>query len=715
MSETEEGIKIHRDQLLECLVEFTKIHNRPMSVEALTQGLPVEDAMMTELFSVKNAKSGFTRAAERAGFKSRLVKKELKRFSSLLLPAILLLKDHGACILLSIDEEQQSARVLIPEMRLGEDTVSLEELEELYIGYAFLLKHQYHFDFKKHSVSHEKKGHWFWGTLARFKDIYVDVIIASILINLFVLATPLFTLNVYDRVIPNNATGTLWTLAFGVVFIFFMDTVLRTMRSHYLDIASQKGGIIMSSMMFEKVLNNKLDSKPKSVGYFAQNLKDFEGLNNFFSSVSMTVLIDLPFAIIFLVVIGWIAGIVVLVPLFTIILLLLNAYYVMRILKDNIQEMHDAYKLKNGILIESLGALETIKTLGTSGLAQWRWEETNGDIAVKNKKLQMRSHVIRNITDFLTKFNTIIVVIVSVYQIQSQSMTMGGLLAVMILTGKVVGSVRQIPSLLIQYESVRGTYKELQEIMDMPVEKDSEKSYIGMSCVEGNITFDHVSYSYPGEESLSIKDISFTIKAGEKVAIVGRMGAGKSTVQKLIMKLYEADEGSVLIDGIDIKQIEPADLRKGIVYVPQNITLFNGTIRENIAFRAPYSPDKQIIKAAQFSGCMDFINKHPQGFAMLVGEKGENLSGGQKQTVGIARAFLVPGNIILLDEPTNSMDGVTEKKFIANLKEHLADETLIVISHKNSILELVDRIIVMENGKIIMDGPKEEILGCLNG
>jgi ATP-binding cassette subfamily C protein LapB len=686
-----------------------------MSVEALTQGLPVEDAMMTELFSVKNAKSGFTRAAERAGFKSRLVKKELKRFSSLLLPAILLLKDHGACILLSIDEEQQSARVLIPEMRLGEDTVSLEELEELYIGYAFLLKHQYHFDFKKHSVSHEKKGHWFWGTLARFKDIYVDVIIASILINLFVLATPLFTLNVYDRVIPNNATGTLWTLAFGVVFIFFMDTVLRTMRSHYLDIASQKGGIIMSSMMFEKVLNNKLDSKPKSVGYFAQNLKDFEGLNNFFSSVSMTVLIDLPFAIIFLVVIGWIAGIVVLVPLFTIILLLLNAYYVMRILKDNIQEMHDAYKLKNGILIESLGALETIKTLGTSGLAQWRWEETNGDIAVKNKKLQMRSHVIRNITDFLTKFNTIIVVIVSVYQIQSQSMTMGGLLAVMILTGKVVGSVRQIPSLLIQYESVRGTYKELQEIMDMPVEKDSEKSYIGMSCVEGNITFDHVSYSYPGEESLSIKDISFTIKAGEKVAIVGRMGAGKSTVQKLIMKLYEADEGSVLIDGIDIKQIEPADLRKGIVYVPQNITLFNGTIRENIAFRAPYSPDKQIIKAAQFSGCMDFINKHPQGFAMLVGEKGENLSGGQKQTVGIARAFLVPGNIILLDEPTNSMDGVTEKKFIANLKEHLADETLIVISHKNSILELVDRIIVMENGKIIMDGPKEEILGCLNG
>jgi len=715
VSEIEEGIKIHRDQLLECLVEFTKIHNRPMSVEALTQGLPVEDAMMTELFSVKNSKSIFSRAAERAGFKSRLVKKELKRFSSLLLPAILLLKDHGACILLSIDAQEQTARVLIPEMRLGEDTVSLDELEELYIGYAFLLKHQYRFDFKRNIVSNEKKGHWFWGTLARFKDIYMDVIIASFLINLFVLATPMFTLNVYDRVIPNNATGTLWTLAFGVVFIFFMDTVLRTMRSHYLDIASQKGGIIMSSMMFEKILNNKLDSKPKSVGYFAQNLKDFEGLNNFFSSVSMTVLIDLPFAIIFLVVIGWIAGIVVLVPLFTIIFLLLNAYYVMRILKDNIQEMHDAYKLKNGILIESLGALETIKTLGTSGLAQWRWEETNGEIAVKNKKLQMRSHVIRNITDFLTKFNTVIVVIVSVYQIQNQAMTMGALLAVMILTGKVVGSVRQIPSLLIQYESIKGTYKELQEIMDMPVEKDSEKSYIGLSCVEGAITFDRVSYSYPGEESLSIKEISFTIKAGEKVAIVGRMGAGKSTVQKLIMKLYEADKGSVLIDGIDIKQIEPADLRKGIVYVPQNITLFNGTIRENIAFRAPYSTDQQIVKAAQFSGCMDFINKHPQGFSMLVGEKGENLSGGQIQTVGIARAFLVPGNIILLDEPTNSMDGVTEKTFINNLKEHLADETLIVISHKNSILELVDRIIVMENGKIIMDGPKEEILGCLNG
>jgi ATP-binding cassette subfamily C protein LapB len=494
-----------------------------------------------------------------------------------------------------------------------------------------------------------------------------------------------------------------------------MDTILRIMRSHYLDLASQRGGIIMSSMMFEKVLNNKLDSKPKSVGYFAQNMKDFEGLNNFFSSVSMTVIIDLPFAIIFLVVIAWIAGIVVLVPLFTIVLLLLNAYYVMRILKDNIQEMHDAYKLKNGILIESLSALETIKTLGTAGLAQWRWEETNGDIAVKNKKLQMRSHVIRNITDFLTKFNTVIVVIVSVYQIQQQSMTMGALLAVMILTGKVVGSVRQIPSLLIQYESIKGTYGELQEIMDMPVERSDDKSYIGLENLRGDIIFDNVSYSYPGEENMSIKNISFTIKAKEKIAIVGRMGAGKSTIQRLIMKLYEAEEGSVLIDGIDIKQIEPADLRKGIIYVPQNITLFNGTLRENIAFRAPHVSDQHIVKAAQFSGSMDFINKHPQGFEMLVGERGENLSGGQKQTIGIARAFLVPGSVILLDEPTNSMDGVTEKKFIKNLKEYLSDETIIVISHKNSILDLVDRIIVMENGKIIMDGPKDEIMGALNG
>jgi len=359
--------------------------------------------------------------------------------------------------------------------------------------------------------------------------------------------------------------------------------------------------------------------------------------------------------------------------------------------------------------------LETIKNLGTSGLAQWRWEETNGEIAVKNKQLQMRSHVIRNITDFLTKFNTIIVVIVSVFQIQDQQMTMGALLAVMILTGKVVGSVKQIPSMLIQYESVKGTYNELQEIMDMPVEKESDKSYIGIEELQGNVVFDNVSYSYPGEESMSIRDVSFTIKPKEKVAIVGRMGSGKSTMLKLIMKLYEAKEGSVLIDGIDIKQIEPADLRKGIIYVPQSIILFNGTLRENIAYRAPYVSDQRVVKAAKFSACMDFINGHPKGFDMMVGERGENLSGGQKQTIGVARAFLVPGNMILLDEPTNSMDGVTEKKFIKNLKEYLGDETMIVISHKNSILDLVDRIIVMENGKIIMDGPKDEILRSLNG
>ncbi len=716
MNEKESVNLENRDQLLESLVVFAKIHNVPISAEALTDGLPVEEGgLMPELFSVKNAKSGFTRAAARAGFRSRLVKKTLGRFSSLVLPAIILLKDHGACILLEVNVKDDTVRVIIPEVGTAEETMPIAELEEIYLGYAFLLKKQYHFDLKNHTVKHDKEEHWFWGTLGRFKDIYTDVLIASVLINLFILATPLFTLNVYDRVIPNNAVGTLWTLASGVLFIFFMDTVLRIMRSHYLDLASQRGGIIMSSMMFEKVLHNKLDSKPKSVGYFAQNLKDFESLNNFFSSVSMTVIIDLPFAIIFLFVIGWIAGIVVLVPLFTILLLLLNAYYVMRMLRGNIQEMHDAYKLKNGILIESLGALETIKTLGTSGLAQWRWEETNGEIAVKNKQLQMRSHVIRNITDFLTKFNTIIVVIVSVFQIQDQQMTMGALLAVMILTGKVVGSVKQIPSMLIQYESVKGTYNELQEIMDMPVEKESDKSYIGIEELQGNVVFDNVSYSYPGEESMSIKDVSFTIKPKEKVAIVGRMGAGKSTVQKLIMKLYEADEGSVLIDGIDIKQIEPADLRKGIIYVPQSITLFNGTLRENIAYRAPYVSDQKVVKAAKFSACMDFINGHPKGFEMMVGERGENLSGGQKQTIGVARAFLVPGSMILLDEPTNSMDGVTEKKFINNLKEYLGDETLIVISHKNSILALVDRIIVMENGKIIMDGPKDEILRSLNG
>ncbi|MBN2894520.1 MAG: type I secretion system permease/ATPase [Campylobacterales bacterium] len=702
------------DPLLQSLVIFTQIHNVPMSAEALVAGLPIEPGgLMPELFSVRSAKSGFARAAARAGFKSRLVKKELRRFSPLLMPVILLLREHDACILLSIDEAMQTARIIVPEVGAAEETIALEELEARYLGYAFLLKQEYHFDLLRQQVLHQTKQHWFWGTMARFKEVYIDVLVASLLINLFVLATPLFTLNVYDRVIPNNATGTLWTLATGVLFIYLMDTVLRILRSHYLDLASQKGGIIIASMMFEKVLNNKLDVKPKSVGYFAQNLKDFEGLNAFASSLSMTVLIDLPFAIIFLAVIGWIAGIVVLVPLITVVLLLLNAYYVMKVLKDNIRQMQDAHKLKNGILIESLSALETIKTLGTSGLAQWRWEETNGDIALKNKRLQMRSHVIRDITDFLTKFNTVVVVVVSVYQIQQHAMTMGALLAVMILTGKVVASVRQIPTLLIQYESVRGTYKELQEIMDMPVEKSEEKSYIGMSEIRGDIVFDNVSFAYRDEEKRSLRNLSFTIKAGEKVAIVGRMGSGKSTLLKLIMKLYEPQEGSVLVDGIDINQIEPADLRKNIIYVPQNVMLFNGTLRENIAYRAPHVSDSVIVRAAQFGGCMEFVNRHPKGFEMLVGEKGENLSGGQKQTVGIARAFLVPGSVILLDEPTNSMDGVSEKRFLDHLKTYLDDQTMIVISHKHAILELVDRIIVLDNGKIVMDGSKEQILGHL--
>ena len=707
----------HRyDPLLECLVIFAKLFNRPISIDALISGLPIEPGKAgPELFSIKSSKGLFSRVAKRAGFAARLIKRDLNELSGLLLPCILILKDRNACVLESIDRENNRARVIFPEVGEGEEWIELDRLEEEYIGFSFLLKRE----FKKRSrplrLIKAGESHWFWGTLARSKEIFMSVILASLLVNLFVVATPLFTMNVYDRVFPNDALETLWVLAVGVMVIYAFDAVIRYARTYLLEVAGKKSDIIMSSILFEQTLNLRMDQWPKSLGAFANNLRDFESIRSFFTASTIATLVDLPFAIIFLIVVAYIGGPVVAIPLVTISLLLIFSFSMIKPLRESIESTFEASANKNAHLIESLNNIQTIKTLGASHHSQWVWEESSGEIAAKSMRARMMSGSIQVVTNLLVQLNTVGIIIFGIYQIADLQLSLGGLIAVVMLSSRAVAPMGQIASLITTFEQTQTAYKTLDELMQQPVERSEEKQYVRRLSFEGGVELKSVDFSYPEVERLTLSDISLNINPGEHVGIIGKVGSGKTTITKLIVGLYGPTAGTVAIDGIDINQIDPADLRHHTGYLSQDVELMRGSIRDNLLFKDPHMDDERLIEVAKICGVDLFVNKLPLGFDTSVGEQGAWLSGGQRQSIALGRALLLDEPILILDEPTNSMDNTTEASIRKRLYDYTRDKTLILVTHKAPMLELVERLVVVDEGRIIMDGPKEKVLKALQG
>ena len=428
------------------------------------------------------------------------------------------------------------------------------------------------------------------------------------------------------------------------------------------------------------------------------------------ASSTLAVVGDMLVLFIFLGVVSILAGSMVFVPITVIIIVLIYTLAIRAPLQKSIEETHEAAANKNSVLIESLVNLETIKTMGAHGTAQWQWEEASGEIASKGLKSKILGTSIPAVTQFFVQLNTIALVAVGVYQIQDKNLTMGALIATVMLSSRAIAPVGQIASLITNYENTKTAYNGLDNIMQMPVERPEGKQFIQRAFLKGNIEFKNVTFRYPDEEKPALKNVSFKIKHGEKVGIIGKIGSGKSTIEKLILGLYEPQEGTILIDGIDIKQIDPADLRKNISYIPQDITLFKGTVKDNIVYKAPHSNDASIIRAAKISGVENFANRHPRGFDMSVGERGEGLSGGQRQSIAIARAFLVETPIVLMDEITNMMDSSSENEVIKNIKENIDDRTVILVTHKTSLLSLVDRLIVMDEGMVLLDDSKDSVI-----
>ncbi len=707
---------LRMDALLDCLVLFTKLYYKPFSAEALTAGLPIEPGKESpELFSINKAKGLFSRAAEKAGLKSSIIRRPLSQISPLQLPMIVLLSNQSACILDRFSDDGTQVKIIMPAEEAIESWVDTEDLEDEYIGFGFMIKKAFEYTDETSRTLHINQKHWFWSTLKLSAGIYKDVLLASFLINLFVLASPLFTMNVYDRVVPNNAIETLWVFAIGVSAIYLIDTFLKFTRTYLLESAAKKSDIIMSSIIFEKVLDLKMAHHPASVGSFASNLKDFDAIRSFLTNATMAAVIDLPFAIIFLVVISYIGGAIVLIPMTTMFLIIAYAFFIKTPLRASIESTHEASAKKSSILIETLSNIETLKTLGTLNQVQYKWEESTGEIAGKSLKSRMLSSSIPTITQLLIQLNTVMIIVYGVYLIQDFELSMGGLIAIVILTGRTLAPMGQVAGLMTNYEDTRTSYETLNEIISQPSERPNGKQFVQRPDFSGHIEFVDVTFSYPGTEVPALKNVSFIIEPGEHVAIIGRIGSGKSTIQKLILGLYEPDAGQILVDGIDIKQIDPADLRKNLGYVSQDIMLFRGTVKENITYRATHASDAAMIRAAQISGTAEFIKKHPRGYEMPIGERGQGLSGGQRQSIGIARAFLLDSPIMLMDEPSNAMDQLTESRLFESLTANLKGKTALFVTQKMTLLKIVDRVIVMNDGKIYIDAPKEEALKRLQG
>ena len=694
------------DPLTGCLVILTRLFHHPFSAQTLTAGLPLEDSRLSPDL--------FPRAAARAGLSSRVVRRQLDRISPLTLPAILLLSDGRACVVTAKTGPEEWTAIQ-PESGDGELTLTSAALAAEYTGYAIFSRPSFKFDSRAQDEAIPRHDHWFWGVLQHAWPLYSEVLLASLLINIFALITPLFAMNIYDRVVPNQAYETLWVLAIGVLIVATFDFVMKGLRGYFLDIAGKQVDTVLSATLFEKVLGLKTAARPQSVGGLANTLHEFDMFRDFITSATITTLIDLPFVLLFLVIVLWLGGWLILVPLLAIPAIIGTSLMLQRPLESTIRQSLRLGTQKQAMLIETLTGIESIKAIGAEGPMQRKWENIIGESGRLSIRAKLISSAVANLTALIQQYAYVLTIIAGVYLIFDHSLTVGGLIACSLLTSRILAPFAQIAGLITRYFQTLQALRGVDNIMQLPVERPPGKSFINRPEIRGDIEFRGISFAYPGNDVPALNNISFSIAAGERVGIIGRIGSGKTTIEKLLLGLYEPDEGSIWIDGVDMQQIDPADLRRNVGYVAQDVVLFHGSLKDNIVFGAPYVDDQAMLRAAEIAGVSEFANRHPKGFDLPIGERGEGVSGGQRQSIAIARALLLDPPILMMDEPSNALDNRSEESFKTKLSEHLQDRTLVLVTHRASLLTLVQRLIVMDNGRIIADGPKDQVLEALSG
>ena len=693
------------DSLLQCLLALCRYHGNASTAEALTSGLPLKDGKLTPRL--------FSRAAQRMGLVTRIVNKSIKDLTPALLPAVVLTTDDNALILLGWNETDGKARVVHPDINDTVVDMPREYLLEKESGQIIICRPRFRFDKRVPRVRDSSRGHWFWDAIKANRPVYRDVMIAAFLINLFGLAMPLYFRNVFDRVVPNHALETLWVLTSGVALVFVFTFILNGLRAYFIDIANRRVDIQLSSQIMEQVLGIRLEARPTSVGSYAVHLRSFETLRDFIASSTVTALIDLPFAVLFMLVIGLIAWPIMLCLLMGVVAILIYGYIIQEKMGDVSETAYRSSALRNSTLIESLVGLETIKAMGAESRIQRRWEDSTSFIAHTGVQQRMLSNSMSHFIGFAQSMTRLAVVVMGVYLIIAGQLTLGALIACHLLGTRALAPFARVAGLLLHYNQAKISLATLDGIMSQPTERPEGAQFLSREVFKGDIEFKNVSFAYPGSDMPALTNVSFCIKAGEHVAVLGRVGSGKSTIQKLCMGLYQPTSGSILIDGIDMRQLDPGEYRACVGYVPQDVTLFYGSLRENLCLAESGAADVDLLHAARIANLSEFINRHPQGIDMPIGERGESLSGGQRKSVALARALVHKPPIVLMDEPSGSMDNSTEKTVKRRLERFLRGRTFLVVTHRTSMLDLVDKIIVMDDGKLVADGSKDQVMQAL--
>lgn len=693
--------------LMECLAVMATEFGRRTTVNALMAGLPISASGVP-------SPSVFVRAAQRAHLTAKMVRRSLADIvHSPNLPCILVLKNNQACILkkkLGGKGKDMKLEVLFPETPTVASEVTGGELSERYGGYAFFVRPTARVDDRAGPSAIATGRDWFWSALRMNRKIYTEVGIAAVMINVIGLAGSLFTMNVYDRVIPNQSFDTLWVLAAGVTVAYLFDFILRNLRSHFLDAAGRRADLKISARIFEHMLAMKMAVRPPSAGVLAAHMKEFEGLRDFFTSATITGLIDLPFALFFIFLIFVLAGPVAIVPALIAPLVLFVGWALQKPLNKVIQESMREGAFKNGLLIETINGIETIKVQAAEGHAQRNWEEMVEHSSLTSMKAKAIAALAVNFASFATNFSTVGIIVLGTYCISEGTITMGALIAAVILSGRAMAPLAQVAAIMTKYSQSKEALEKLDQLMASPVERPKDQHFITRPLIDGRIEFRNVVFSYPNQPNPVLHDVGFMIQPGERVGIIGAVGSGKTTIERLILNLYQPDSGSVQIDGTDVRQIDPADLRRNIGVVQQTPYIFYGSVRDNITLGHETVPESAVMRAAEMAGVLAFLRDTQAGLDSPVGERGDMLSGGQRQAIAIARALLYDPPVLLMDEPTASIDPASERRLYTRLEEAVKDKTLILITHKSTMLGLVDKLILMDRGRIVDMGPRDEVI-----
>ncbi|MDC0690576.1 type I secretion system permease/ATPase [Mitsuaria sp. RG] len=691
------------DPLLDGLLILCKLHGCPASRASLCSGLPLAEQRLPLAL--------LPRAAARAGLQARVLQRDLDAISPLNLPVLLILNDGRSAVLQRWGDNGRA--LLLPcEAEGGEQWVEREVLAEAYSGQVLFARPRHTLEDVRAPLI-PRVNAWFRDTLRHSRWLYGDALLASLLINLLGLMVPLFVMQTYDRVVPNQALSTLWVLVAGLFIGTAFELVLRMVRAHLLDQAGKKTDLILSATLFERITGMSMKARPATIGGFAQSIHDFQGLREFLTAVTLTSIIDLPFVALMLLVIGLLGGWLVVIPLIAFPLAVGLALFIQVRLRDTVQKSLSLGAVRQALLIETLGGLETLKACGAESERQYQWEHTNGAIARLDAHARNLSSLASNGTLFIQQFCGMATIVAGVYSIIAGNLSVGALVASYMLGSRVLAPLGQIAGLITRYQQAQLTMRSTDALMSLPQEREAEHQALEHTALLGGISINHATFRYPGQAAPALNDVSATLKPGERIGIIGRSGSGKSTLARLLMGFHHPDEGQVLLDNLDLRQLDIADLRSQVGYVAHDLPLLAGSLRDNLTLGARHVSDARMLEVAELTGVSELARQHPQGFDRPVGERGQLLSGGQRQAVLLARALLLEPPILILDEPTSHMDNSSEEQLRQRLLNWVPGKTLLLVTHRTSMLSLVDRLLVLDNGKIVADGPKDAVIDAL--